>query len=121
MVLSAAGEIGAEISGSQCAHRSQAWQLSQMLGQEVEEKGEIAPIGRNRMGGGAALARQPGGPQPDSSTQIVSGREPRQRQRFRQWRETGLVWRYRPRSSHWAMVISRARARKVNSSVPRPG
>src|SRR5437870_13560669 len=104
MVLSSAGKIGAEIGGLQRAHRGQAWQLSQMLGQEVEEEGEIAAIGGDRMRGGAALPGEPRGPQPDRSTQIVAGRKPRQRQRHRRWRQTGRVWRYPPRSTHWAMV-----------------
>src|SRR5215472_15719933 len=98
MIPSAAGKIGAEICGLQRAHCSQAWHLTQMLGQEVEKESEVAPIGGGGMGGGAALPREPGGPQPDSSAQIVGGREPRQRQRLRQSRETGLVCGYRPRS-----------------------
>jgi hypothetical protein len=61
-VLGAAGQIGAEIAGSQRIDCRQARQLAQMLGQKVEKKGEIAPVCSNGMRRGAALAAQPGGP-----------------------------------------------------------
>ena len=45
-----------------------------MLGQKIEEQCEVAPISGDGMGRGAALAGEPGGPQPDRRAQIVGGR-----------------------------------------------
>jgi hypothetical protein len=61
-VLGAAGQIGAEIAGSQCIDCSQARQFAQMLGQKVEEKGEIAAVCGHGMRRGAALPGEPGDP-----------------------------------------------------------
>ena len=84
----ASREIGAEIGGAQRVYRREARQLAQMLGQEIEKEGQIAAIGRDGMRRGAALAGEPSGPQPDRRAQIVGGREPRQRHRFRHSRES---------------------------------
>ena len=120
-VLGPARQIGTEIAGPQRIYCGQARQLAQMLGQEIEKKREIAPVCSNGMRRSAALAAQPAGPQSDCCAQIVGRRKPRERHRFRQRRESGLLLRYRVRSSHCAIVISSVRARKVSSSVPRPG
>ena len=121
MELDATGEIGAEVGGPQPIDRGKARQLSQMLGQEVEEQCEVAPVSGDGVGRRATLAGQPSGPQSDRRTQVGGRRKPRQRHRFRRSWKIRLLPGYRPRSSHWAMVISSARARKVRSSVPRPG
>jgi hypothetical protein len=61
-VVRAAGQIGTEIAGPQRVDCRQARQFAQMLGQKVEEKGEIATVCGNRMGRGASLPREPSGP-----------------------------------------------------------
>ena len=132
-------QIGAEIGGAQRVDYGEARQLAQMLAEEVEQRAEVAPVSGNRMRRGAALARQPCDPQRDRSAQIVGRRETRERDRLGQHREgrrlfVGVVFRtagrrrgprrrlpHRPRSSHCAIVISTARARKLSNSVPRPG
>ena len=83
MALGAKGEIGAEIGGTQPIDCAKTRQLSQMLGQEVEEEGEVAPIRGDRVSRCPALACQPRDPQPDRRAQIVGGRKPGQRHRFR--------------------------------------
>src|SRR6516162_9318378 len=120
-LLDATGEIGAEIGRTQPIDRTEARQLSQMLGQKLEKQRQVAPVSGDRMSRGTPFAREPSGPQPDRCAQVIGCREPGQRYRLRQSRKTRLRRVYRLRSSHWAMVISRARARKVSSSVPSPG
>ena len=44
-----------------------------MLGQEIEEKGEIAAVCGCGMRRGAPLADEPSEPQPDRRAQIVAG------------------------------------------------
>src|SRR5204862_24027 len=54
----------------------------EMLGQEIEKEGEVAAIGGDRVRRGAALAAEPGRPQPDCGAQILGRGKPRQRHRL---------------------------------------
>jgi len=75
----AGGEIGPEIRGEQITEGRQARRLAEMQRQEIEEGGEVAAIGGDRVRRGAALASEPGSPQFDRGAQILGGRKPRQR------------------------------------------
>src|SRR5439155_27147405 len=76
----AMGEPGAIIGGGETADRHQGRRLPQMLGEKIEKKSEIATVGGNRMRRGAALALEPGRPQPDRRAKIRGGGKARERQ-----------------------------------------
>src|SRR5712691_9384508 len=71
-------EIGTEIRGEQMAEAGEARRLAEMQGQEIEKEGEVAAIGGDRVGRGAALAAEPSRPQPDCGAQIIGRGKPRQ-------------------------------------------
>ena len=75
VALDAAGEIGAEIGGTQPIDCTKARQLSHVLGHKVEEQREVTPVRCDGVGRGATLARQPRDPQPDRRAQVVGRRE----------------------------------------------
>src|SRR5204863_4013539 len=60
-VLGATCQISTKIGGSQLVYGRQARQRAQMLGQEIEKKGEIAAVCGNGMRRGATLPGQPSG------------------------------------------------------------
>src|SRR6185437_906013 len=82
-----------------------------MLGKEGKKRGEIACIGRYGVRRGTALMREPAQPLPDPILQIGRGKKTRGIERRRAQAD---------RSSHAAMVMPSARARKDKSSVPCP-
>ncbi len=53
-----------------------------MFGQEIEKEGEVSTIGGDGVGRGAALAGQPGRPQPDRRAQVFGRGKTREWQRF---------------------------------------
>jgi hypothetical protein len=54
-VAGAAREIGAEIGRAEAVDRRQARQPAEMVLEKIEKEGEIAPVGRDRVGRSAAF------------------------------------------------------------------
>src|SRR6185437_4918227 len=110
-------EVCPEIRRGQRGKLGKARHLAAMLAEEIEELGEIEAVAGEGVRRDTPLGGKPILPLRDGGGEIGRGGVAGERQRLRPARSASYA---AGRSSHAAMVMPSARARKPNSSVPWP-